>query len=41
MGRQIRFPKPAHRDYNVDASDGTVKASWKRTFNVDGDEFNV
>lgn len=41
MGRQIRFPKPAHRDQEVDAPGGTVSASWERTFNVDGDQFNV
>jgi hypothetical protein len=41
MGRQIRFPKPAHRDDQVEAAGGVVSASWERTFNVDGDEFNV
>jgi hypothetical protein len=41
MGRQIRFPKPVHREEKVEAPDGVVAASWERTFNVDGDEFNV
>ncbi|KAK0391430.1 hypothetical protein NLU13_0930 [Sarocladium strictum] len=41
MGRQIRFPKPAHRDEQVAAPSGVVSASWKRTLNVDGDEFDV